>query len=77
MQEYYSDLELGKRFGVSRMTLWRWCREKRFPQPVRLGLNCTRWPRAEVEQWERQRAAGGEHQGHARKRLNQHPPAEG
>ncbi|MGH8578356.1 MAG: helix-turn-helix transcriptional regulator [Gammaproteobacteria bacterium] len=40
------------------MTLWRWCREKRFPQPVRLAANTTRWPRAAVEQWETERAAG-------------------
>jgi len=33
-------------------TIWRMCKEKRFPQPVKIGVNSTAWVMAEVEAWE-------------------------
>lgn len=60
MTEYLSDLDLAARYAVSRITIWRWTREGRYPLPVRLGPNCTRWRRGEVEQWEATRAAEAE-----------------
>lgn len=47
-----SDDHVG-RLPVHRNTLWRWVREGRFPQPVRLGQNITAWRLADVEAWER------------------------
>ena len=40
------------RFGVSPATIWRWVREGRFPAPVQLGDNCTRWRITDVLAWE-------------------------
>ena len=57
MQEYFSDQDLAYRYGVSRITPWRWTRAGRFPPPVKLGDNITRWARADVEKWEAERAA--------------------
>jgi len=57
MPEYLTDLELARRFSVSRITVWRWAQQGRFPRPVRLGENCTRWRRADVEAWEQARLA--------------------
>ena len=59
---YFSDQDLADRYGVSRITPWRWTREGRFALPVKLGQNCTRWPRASVEAWEAERAAELERQ---------------
>ena len=40
------------RFGVSPATIWRWVREGRFPAPVKLGDNITRWRVADIVEWE-------------------------
>ncbi|MDE2901471.1 MAG: AlpA family phage regulatory protein [Chloroflexota bacterium] len=37
--------------GVSRMTIYRWCRSGDFPPPHRLGARCIGWYREEIEQW--------------------------
>jgi len=39
----YSDRDLAERYGVSRMTIWRWARVGKLPEPVKLGENTTRW----------------------------------
>lgn len=57
MQEYFSDQDLADRYGVSRITPWRWTRAGKFPPPMKLGENITRWARASVEAWEAERAA--------------------
>lgn len=49
---YLRDLDLAKRFGVHRCSIWRWCKEKNFPSPVRLSPGTTRWKLADVQQWE-------------------------
>lgn len=49
---FLKDVDLAARFGVSRVTIWRWAREGRLPSPVRLGPGSTRWRRTEIEQWE-------------------------
>ncbi|WP_202962190.1 helix-turn-helix domain-containing protein [Salinisphaera shabanensis] len=46
---YERDRDLADRFLVSRNTIWRWAREGRLPQPVRLGPGCTRWRLSDVE----------------------------
>ena len=57
MAEYLTDVELARRLAVSRVTIWRWAGQGRFPRPVRLAANCTRWRREDVEAWERERLA--------------------
>lgn len=44
--------EVATRERVSVPTIWRWAREGRFPQPVKLGDNCTRWRLADLQAWE-------------------------
>lgn len=51
-QEYFSDTQLAKRYGVSRQTPWRWVREGRFPDPIKLSECCTRWSLASIKEWE-------------------------
>ena len=40
-------------------SIYRWIRQGRFPQPVRLGGNTVAWRLEDVEQWEREREARG------------------
>lgn len=54
-QIYASDIEVGRRYGVDRNTIWRWVKIKEFPAPVRL-VGSTRWIMAEVVEWERRQA---------------------
>ncbi|PKQ00927.1 MAG: AlpA family transcriptional regulator [Alphaproteobacteria bacterium HGW-Alphaproteobacteria-13] len=51
---YFSDRQLGERFNVSRVTIWRWARDPavKFPEPVKLSPGCARWRLDDVEAWE-------------------------
>ena len=47
----YREPALIRLIGVSRSTLWRWCRTGLFPAPIRLGPNSVGWRRTDVEAW--------------------------
>lgn len=47
--------QVSERESISVPTIWRWVREGRFPAPVKLGENCTRWRLADLEAWEAER----------------------
>lgn len=49
---YASDKQLSEFLEVSRQTIWRWVREGKFPTPIKLGPNCTRWNLEHVKSWE-------------------------
>lgn len=51
-KQYLSDKEITERYSIARATVWRWVAEGRFPSPVKIGNNCTRWKIADLEQWE-------------------------
>ena len=54
---YLSDVHLAARYGVHRMTPWRWLKaDPHFPKPVKLTPGCTRWKLSEVEAWETAKA---------------------
>lgn len=55
---YINDVQLAARYGVHRMTPWRWLKEDpTFPKPFRLSGRCTRWKASDIEQWERAKQA--------------------
>jgi prophage regulatory protein len=37
--------------GVNVVTLWRMCRDGRFPAPIKLSIRKNGWPSAEVYTW--------------------------
>lgn len=43
--------EVTEILGISHMTLYRWRKAGRFPEPVRVGPNSVRWPASVVEEW--------------------------
>ena len=47
---WLSDNEVAARYSVSRITVWRWARERDFPKPRKLGENTTRWYAPELEE---------------------------
>ncbi len=49
---FYTDREVGERYGVSRLSVWRWVRDGRFPPPVKVGSRATRWRLADLEAFE-------------------------
>jgi prophage regulatory protein len=53
MNEYFSDVDLARRFAVSRVTVWRWVSQGLLPKPVRIGQGCTRWLADEVAEAEK------------------------
>lgn len=55
---YLSDAQLARRYGVHRVTIWRWATTGTIPQPVRLSPGVTRWRADEVEARDAARPAG-------------------
>lgn len=51
MTVYYSDKQLAAKFGVRRVTIWRWVHTRNFPKPVKLSPRCTRWKEHDVDAW--------------------------
>jgi len=43
--------------AVSRTTIWRWCREGRFPRPRQLGPGVVGFLASEVDEWFQSRPA--------------------
>lgn len=52
VKTYVKDVYLADRYGVSRQTIWQWVREGRFPAPVKLGTQTTRWHMDDVLDYE-------------------------
>jgi len=50
--EYLSVASVAARYQVSVPTVWRWLRQGNFPEPVRFGERCTRWPVSALLEWE-------------------------
>jgi prophage regulatory protein len=40
---FLSVNQVAERYDVSTDSIWRWKRDGKFPSPVRVGPNCTRW----------------------------------
>lgn len=51
-EAFLSDYKVAERYDISRITVWRWSGQGRFPKPVRLSENCTRWRLSDVLDWE-------------------------
>lgn len=57
-ERYLTDNQLAERYGVHRVTIWRWVKGPNgFPHPVKLAGGCSRWRLSEIERWEAGRAA--------------------
>jgi predicted DNA-binding transcriptional regulator AlpA len=45
---------------ISRTTLWRWIRQKRFPRPLKLSPGVTAWKASDVLAWHQAAQADGD-----------------
>ena len=50
-QIFLSDLDISHRYAIHRLTVWRWTRQGKFPQPVKFN-GSTRWHIDKVLEWE-------------------------
>ena len=48
-QQWLTDRDLAARYGVSRVTVWRWTRAGHLPAPRKIGPNTSRWSADEIE----------------------------
>ncbi len=51
--------EVASRYGVSRVTIWKWLKERRtgFPRPVQIGERTPRFRLSDLETYEQRLAA--------------------
>lgn len=49
---FLTDVQVAKRYGVSRPTVWRWVSTGKLPQPIRFSRGCTRWRIDQLEAFE-------------------------
>lgn len=50
---FLSDVEFSARYGIHRMTIWRWLKtDPKFPKPIKLSPRCTRWKLEDILAWE-------------------------
>lgn len=54
---FLRDLDVARRYNVSRATIWRWVRIGVFPGPRRIGPATTRWDVADIERHEAETSA--------------------
>lgn len=59
-QHYLSDHAVAARYGIHRITVWRWAASGLIPQPVKLSPGTTRWRLADLERIEAERTPGGQ-----------------
>jgi len=52
--KYFSDIQIAKKYGVHRSTVWRWIKTENFPKPLKLSPGCTRWCEKALQDWETQ-----------------------
>lgn len=51
--QFLTDTDTGKRYSVSRQTVWRWVTtDPSFPPPYKLSPGCTRWKLSDLMAWE-------------------------
>ncbi len=52
--------EVESRVGLTKTTIYRLMREKRFPEPLKISTRAVRWSASEIEAWlvDRPRASG-------------------
>ena len=55
---FLSDHDVSDRYGVNRVTIWRWIKSNHLPPPVKISPGCTRWRLAELEAWEMKKGIG-------------------
>ena len=57
---FLTSKHVRERYGVTTMTLWRWCRyrEGGFPCPMKLGGTRNYWRLSDLLEWEASRTQG-------------------
>lgn len=49
--KFYRVSQLQEKFKISRSTIWSWCKQGKFPKPIKLGENCTAWNSKDIDEW--------------------------
>lgn len=53
-ERYLSDVDVAVRYGISRATVWRWCKSiADFPRPIQISPGTTRWALSQLLSYER------------------------
>ncbi len=53
--QFYRISQLQERFNISRSSIWSWCKQGKFPKPIKLGENCTAWNAEDINKWVEQK----------------------
>ena len=48
--KWLCDKDLAARYGVSRISIWRWARDGKIPKPRKIAANTSRWLASEIDE---------------------------
>jgi prophage regulatory protein len=57
---FLSVRQVADRYGNSSASIWRWCRNGAFPQPIKISAACTRWKLSALERFEAEQSGEAE-----------------
>lgn len=50
-KEFLTDYEAANYFGISKATIWKYAKDPKFPQPVKIGPGATRWKLSDLKKF--------------------------
>lgn len=49
--DFITIFDLEAQLKISKSTIYRWMRDREFPQPIKLGRRAVRWRQDDIEKW--------------------------
>lgn len=56
LKKWLRDREVGERYGISRVSVWRWSKCGYLPKPEKLGPGTARWSTQKLDENDRKRS---------------------
>ena len=55
MSNFLRIVDVMKKTGIAKSTIWLWVSEGKFPKPIKLSPRITVWDEISIEQWKKEK----------------------
>ena len=55
MSNFLRIVDVMKKTGIAKSTIWLWVSEGKFPKPIKLSPRITIWDEISIEQWKKEK----------------------